>query len=144
MKRIDPIARAKKASEALSKVHFQKVNFSSKELISALKIYGFPYFNEGLNILKKAKLIKKDSEGYHFTTKEPIHFSVLRPFLDEVAEKYCAYASKKEVTVKEVEKFSYIVIFENNKTLITDEKDLLKIITESLSQITIEKIKHYG
>lgn len=140
-KKTDPTERAKKAAIALAKVRIMKVNFTSKELTDALRTHGFPYFIEGVSMLKKLGLIAKDSDGYYFTTKEPIHFSKLRAPLDELCTRYGKHP-KKEV-VPEEEKFAYLVAIENEITVILSEEKLIEFIKQNKT-VTIEKTKIYG
>ena len=159
-KKTDPIERAKKAAIALAKVRLQQVNFSTKELTDALRTHGFPYFVEGVTMLKKLGLITKDSDGYHFTTKDPIHFSTLRSSLDELYSRY-SKQSKNEVIVDSdgqyfttkdpstlraslaEEKFAYLVDIEGVIAVILSEEKLLEFIKQNRT-VTIEKIKIYG
>ena len=139
-KKTDPTERAKKAAIALAKVRTMKVNFTSKELTDSLRTHGFPYFIEGVSMLKKLGLITKDSDGYYFTTKEPIHFSKLRASLDDLCLRYGKHP-KKDVIVEE--KFAYLVDIEGEITVILSENKLLEFIKQNKT-VTIEKTKIYG
>ena len=139
-KKTDPTERAKKAAIALAKVRLQQVNFTSKELTDALRTHGFPYFIEGVSMLKKLGLVAKDSDGYHFTTKEPIHFSKLRASLDEL---YLRYKKQPKNDVIQEEKFAYLVSMNNEITIILSEESLLEFIKQNRT-VTIEKTKIYG
>ncbi len=139
-KKTDPTERAKKAAIALAKVRLQQVNFTYKELTDALRTHGFPYFIEGVSMLKKLGLIAKDSEGYYFTTKEPIHFSKLRAPLDELCTRY---GRQPKNNVIQEEKFAYLVSMNNEITVVLSEENLLEFIKQNRT-VTIEKIKIYG
>ena len=139
-KKTDPTERAKKAAIALAKVRIQQVNFTSKELTDALRTHGFPYFIEGVSMLKKLGLIAKDSDGYHFTTKDPIHFSKLRAPLDELCLRY-GKQPKKDVIQEET--FAYLIAIENEITVILSEEKLLEFIKKNRT-VTVEKTKIYG
>lgn len=140
-KKTDPTERAKKAAIALAKVRLQQVNFTSKELTDALRTHGFPYFIEGVSMLKKLGLIAKDPDGYHFTTKEPIHFSKLRAPLDELCLRYGKHPKEKEIIPEE--KFAYLIAIENEITVILSEEKLVEFIKKNRT-VTIEKTKIYG
>lgn len=140
-KKTDPTERAKKAAIALAKVRLQQVNFTSKELTDALRVNGFPYFIEGVSMLKKLGLIAKDSDGYYFTTKEPIHFSKLRAPLDELCIRYGKQPKEKEIVPEE--RFAYLVAIENEITVILSEEKLIEFIKKNRT-VTIEKTKIYG
>lgn len=142
-KKTDPTERAKKAAEALAKVRIQQVNFTSKELTDALRINGFPYFIEGVSMLKKLGLIAKDSDGYYFTTKEPIHFSKLRASLDELCLRYGRKLKEIEKEIVPEEKFAYLVAIENEITVILSEEKLIEFIKKNRT-VTVEKTKIYG
>ena len=142
-KKTDPTERAKKAAEALAKVRIQQVNFTSKELTDALRINGFPYFIEGVSMLKKLGLIAKDSDGYYFTTKEPIHFSKLRASLDELCLRYGRKLKEIEKEIVPEEKFAYLVAIENEITVILSEEKLIEFIKKNRT-MTVEKTKIYG
>lgn len=142
-KKTDPTERAKKAAEALAKVRIQQVNFTSKELTDALRINGFPYFIEGVSMLKKLGLIAKDSDGYYFTTKEPIHFSKLRAPLDELCVRYGRKLKEIEKEIVPEEKFAYLVAIENEITVILSEEKLIEFIKKNRT-VTVEKTKIYG
>ena len=142
-KKTDPTERAKKAAEALAKVRTQQVNFTSKELTDALRINGFPYFIEGVSMLKKLGLIAKDSDGYYFTTKEPIHFSKLRASLDELCLRYGRKLKEIEKEIVPEEKFAYLVAIENEITVILSEEKLIEFIKKNRT-MTVEKTKIYG
>ena len=142
-KKTDPTERAKKAAIALAKVRLQQVNFTSKELTDALRINGFPYFIEGVSMLKKLGLIAKDSDGYYFTTKEPIHFSKLRASLDELCLRYGRKLKEIEKEIVPEEKFAYLVAIENEITVILSEEKLIEFIKKNRT-MTVEKTKIYG
>lgn len=142
-KKTDPTERAKKAAEALAKVRTQQVNFNSKELTNALRTHGFPYFIEGISMLKKLGLIAKDSDGYYFTTKEPIHFSKLRAPLDELCVRYGRKLKEIEKEIVPEEKFAYLIAIENEITVILSEEKLVEFIKQNKT-VTIEKVKIYG
>ena len=142
-KKTDPTERAKKAAIALAKVRIQQVNFTSKELTDALRINGFPYFIEGVSMLKKLGLIAKDSDGYYFTTKEPIHFSKLRASLDELCLRYGRKLKEIEKEIVPEEKFAYLVAIENEITVILSEEKLIEFIKKNRT-MTVEKTKIYG
>lgn len=141
----NPTERAQKAAIALAKVRLQQVNFSKKELTDALRNNGFPYFVEGVSMLKKLGLIAKDIDGYYFTTKEPIHFSKLRAPLDELCFRY-GKSSKKEIVQEEKvqeERLGYLVTIKDETTVIISEEKLLDFIKQS-KIATIETVKIYG
>lgn len=142
-KKTDPTERAKKAAEALAKVRTQQINFNSKELTNALRTHGFPYFIEGISMLKKLGLIAKDSDGYYFTTKEPIHFSKLRAPLDELCVRYGRKLKEIEKEIVPEEKFAYLIAIENEITVILSEEKLVEFIKQNKT-VTIEKVKIYG
>lgn len=141
----NPTERAQRAAIALAKVRLQQVNFTSKELTEALRTHGFPYFVEGVSMLKKLDLIAKDADGYYFTTKEPIHFSKLRAPLDELCFRY-GKSSKKEKVQEEIvqkERLGYLVTIKDEITVIISEEKLLDFIKQN-KVVTIETIKVYG
>ena len=142
-KKTDPTERAKKAAIALAKVRLQQVNFTSKELTDALRVNGFPYFIEGVSMLKKLGLIAKDSDGYYFTTKEPIHFSKLRAPLDELCVRYGRKLKEIKKEIVPEEKFAYLVAIENEITVILSEEKLIEFIKKNRT-VTVEKTKIYG
>lgn len=142
-KKTDPTERAKKAAIALAKVRLQQVNFTSKELTDALRVNGFPYFIEGVSMLKKLGLIAKDSDGYYFTTKEPIHFSKLRAPLDELCVRYGRKLKEIEKEIVPEEKFAYLIAIENEITVILSEEKLIEFIKKNRT-VTVEKTKIYG
>lgn len=89
-----PEERAKATSAAIAIVRKYMTDFTTKELVSALRKAHCPYSPQVPTLLIQKGLITKFGDTYHFPNPEPIHYKVLEAGMNHIAKSALQYTQR--------------------------------------------------
>lgn len=104
MKKVDPIERAKRASEAIALARQNDLadKFTAEELIYSLRERSCPYSQQLVWGLKSLKMLEKNGKYLSFSSKDPVHYAQLVFLLSGYSSAHVRYAKKHNDKKKEI------------------------------------------